>query len=423
MDLSYSEAAERFRTRVRDVLDDALPDTWTGTGALERNELAHFEVAWRSRLFEAGLLGVSWPVEFGGGGLSHLEEIVLHEELTRRAAPLGVPNDIFGLNMIGPTLLRWGSDEQRRHFVPRILSGQDRWCQGYSEPNAGSDLGGLGCRARLVGGEWVIDGQKVWTSYGHSADWIFLLVRTGTSEHKHDGITFLLVPMSQQGIEVRPIRMITGEPEFNEVFFDGARTSASNVVGPVGDGWRVAMSLLGYERGQEAATAHVRYRQELDRLFALARSREVADDPRIRQRLAHCYAKVEMMRYMGLRALAGFLDGAQPGPDAAVFKLYWSEYHQEVTELALDVLGVAATTPAGRWPSTVAGPDDPGVDPLDTASWVGTFLNARAGTIYSGTSQIQRNVIGESVLGLPREPRPRTSQGGTVAPSERPERR
>jgi alkylation response protein AidB-like acyl-CoA dehydrogenase len=324
--------------------------------------------------------------------------------------------------MIGPTLLRWGSDEQRRHFVPRILSGQDRWCQGYSEPNAGSDLGGLGCRARLVGGEWVIDGQKVWTSYGHSADWIFLLVRTGTTERKHDGITFLLVPMSQEGIEVRPIRMISGEPEFNEVFFDGARTSASNVVGPVGDGWRVAMSLLGYERGQEAATAHVRYRQELDRWLALARSRAVADDPRIRQRLAHCYAKVEMMRYMGLRALAGFLDGAQPGPDAAVFKLYWSEYHQEVTELALDVLGVAATTPAGRWPSTVAGPDDPGVDPLDTASWVGTFLNARAGTIYSGTSQIQRNVIGESVLGLPREPRPRTSQGDTVAPSERSER-
>lgn len=406
MDLSYPESAERFRDRVRRFLDDELPADWQGLGALDHDEVDRFTSAWRLRLYEAGLLGVSWPAEFGGGALTHLEEIVLHEELAVRAAPLGVPNDIFGLNMIGPTLLRWGTDEQRRHFIPRILSGDDLWCQGYSEPNAGSDLAGLGCRARLDGDEWVIDGQKVWTSYGHTADWIFLLVRNGTGDRKHDGITFLLVPMDQEGITIRPIRMISGEPEFNEVFFDGARTARTNVVGEVGAGWRVAMSLLGYERGQEAATAHIRFRQELDRLREFARSTGATDDPRARQRLAHCYAKVEMMRFLGLRALTRFLADAEPGPDAAIFKLYWSEYHQEVTEFAVELLGASAMTPSGRWPTTVAGADDLGVDPASTSSWVGTFLNARAGTIYSGTSQIQRNVIGESVLGLPREPRP-----------------
>ena len=418
MDLSYPESAERFRERVRRFLDAELPDAWQGPGALDHDELDRFTTAWRERLFEAGLLGVAWPAEYGGGALTHLEEIVLHEELAVRAAPLGVPNDIFGLNMIGPTLLRWGTDEQRKHFIPRILSGADLWCQGYSEPDAGSDLAGLGCRARLDGDEWVIDGQKVWTSYGHTADWIFLLVRTGTGDRKHDGITFLLVPMRQAGITIRPISMISGEPEFNEVFFDGARTARANVVGEVGGGWRVAMSLLGYERGQEAATAHIRFRQELDRLVTMARAAGATDDPWARQRLAHCVAKVEMMRFLGLRALTGFLAGAEPGPDAAIFKLYWSEYHQEITELAVDLLGASAMTPSGRWPTTVATVDDVGVDPMSTASWVGTFLNARAGTIYSGTSQIQRNVIGESVLGLPREPRPAAAAHVAASRSE-----
>lgn len=420
MDLSYPESAEEFRDRVRRFLDAELPDDWRGPGELDHDELDRFATDWRERLFEAGLLGVSWPAEYGGGALTHLEEIVLHEELAVRAAPLGVPNDIFGLNMIGPTLLRWGTDEQRRHFIPRILSGEDLWCQGYSEPDAGSDLAGLGCRAHLDGDEWVIDGQKVWTSYGHTADWIFLLVRTGTGDRKHDGITFLLVPMRQDGITIRPISMISGEPEFNEVFFDGARTARAHVVGEVGGGWRVAMSLLGYERGQEAATAHIRFRQELDRLRVLAGKLGAVDDPRVRQRLAHCFAKVEMMRFLGLRALTGFLAGAAPGPDAAIFKLYWSEYHQEVTELAVDLLGASAMTPSGRWPTTVATTDDVGVDPMDIASWVGTFLNARAGTIYSGTSQIQRNVIGESVLGLPREPRPAADPHGAASRSESP---
>lgn len=409
MDLSYTADAERFRGRVRAFLDDALPGDWKGSGALGHEELQRFEVTWRHQLHAAGLLGVSWPTMYGGGGQTHLEEVVLHEELTLRAAPIGVPNDIFGFNMIGPTLLRWGTDEQRRRFVPRIVSGEDRWCQGYSEPDAGSDLASLGCRARLDGDEWKIDGQKVWTSYGHLADWIFLLARTGGGSRPHDGITFLLVPLDQEGIELRPIRMLSGQPEFNEVFFEGARTAASNVVGPVGGGWRVAMSLLGYERGQEAATAHVRYRQELDRLCRLARTSGRADDSRVRDRLAACYIKVEIMRFLGLAALTGFFAGREPGPSGAIFKLYWSEYHQEVTELALDVLGADALAPSGRWPTTVAGPDDLGVDHDDIASWVGTFLNARAGTIYSGTSQIQRNVIGESVLGLPREPRPTTA--------------
>lgn len=337
------------------------------------------------------------------------EDIVLHEELARVAAPLGVPSDIFGFQMVGPTLLRWGTDEQQRTFVPQILSGEHRWCQGYSEPGAGSDLAALSCRARLDGDEWVIDGQKVWTSYGHLANWIFLLARTEPGSWRHHGITFLLVPMDQPGIDVRPIRMLSGESEFNEVFFTGARCAVGNVVGEVGGGWRVAMSLLGHERGQEAATSHIRFREELDRLVSLARTTGAHRDPTIRQRLAWCHSQVEVMRYLGFGALARFLACQEPGPAAAAFKLFWSEYHREVTNLAVTILGPRAMIMTGRPPSSVSGPDDAGAAPT-SASWVGTFFNARAGTIYSGTSQIQRNIIGESVLGLPKEPPPRLAQ-------------
>ncbi len=255
----------------------------------------------------------------------------------------------------------------------------------------------------LDGDEWVIDGQKIWTSAGHMANWIFVLARTNPDAPKHKGISFLLVPMDQPGVEVRPIRMITGDAEFNEVFFTGARCPAANVVGEVNAGWGVAMTLLGYERGEAAATFPIMFRTELDRLLALAEESGRADDPRIRQRLAWCWSQVEVMRYLGMRTLTRYLAGGHPGPDASIFKLYWSEYHKAVTELAVDILGAEALAPTGRWPSSSFQADDAGA-PNDSASWVGTFYAARAGTIYAGTSQVQRNILGEMVLGLPKEP-------------------
>ena len=299
----------------------------------------------------------------------------------------------------------FGTEEQKRHYIPRILSGEDVWCQGYSEPNAGSDLANLGCRAELDGDEWVINGQKIWTSMGHLANKIFVLGRTSSDPvKKHVGITFFMVDMDQPGVEVRPIEMMSGESEFNEVFFTDARCPKENVLGQVDGGWTVAMGLLGFERGEAAATVPIIFRNELDRLLELAREHGRTDDPMVRQRLAAAYAEVEIMRYLGMRTTTDFLAGKHPGPDAAITKLYWSEYHRRVTELAVDILGPEAMVPDGRWPSSAFQADDPGA-PNDSASWVGTFFNARAGTIYAGTSQVQRNIIGEMILGLPKEPK------------------
>ncbi|MDA8080739.1 MAG: acyl-CoA dehydrogenase family protein [Actinomycetota bacterium] len=404
MDISYPPQAEEFRQRVREFLKVNLPQDWRGTGALDKGEVAEFTKRWRRTLYENNLLALPWPKEYGGAGLSSLEQVVLSEEFVRRGVPFGGSNDQFGIQMVGNTLITWGTEEQKRHFLPRILSGEDLWCQGYSEPNAGSDLANVGTKAVLDGELWVINGQKIWTSAGHLANWIFVLARTDTQVEKHKGISFLLVPMDQAGVEVRPIRMMSGESEFNEVFFTDAVTARDNVVGQPGDGWAVAMTLLGYERGEGAATLPIRFRMELDRLIEMAKESGASKDPLIRQRLAWCYGKVEIMRYLGLRTLSGFLNGKTPGPESSVSKLYWSEYHKVVTELAVDILGSKALTPIGRVPSTAFRTDDPGA-PNSSMSWVTTFLNARAGTIYAGTSQIQKNILAEMVLGLPKEPR------------------
>jgi len=404
MDVRYPPEAEAYREKVQAFLAEHLPADWKGTGALDPEAAEQFTLDWRKTLHEHGYLGVSWPKEYGGAGLTPLETVVLAEEFTRAGVPRGGNNDVFGIQMVGNTIIEWGTEEQKRHYLPRILSGEDLWCQGYSEPNAGSDLGNLGCKAERDGDEWVINGQKIWTSAGHLANWIFVLTRTDPTVAKHRGITFLLVPMHQPGIEVRPIKMISGASEFNEVFFTDARTPVDNVVGGVNNGWAVAMTLLGYERGEAAATNPIVYRTELDRLLGLAKERGVNDDPRIRQRLAWCYSKVEIMRYLGMRALTSFLSGKAPGPEGSLGKIFWSEYQQKSTELAMDILGADGLVPSGRAPSNAFQTDDPGA-PNSSASWATTFLNARAGTIYAGTSQIQRNIIGEMVLGLPKEPR------------------
>ena len=375
MDPTYPPEADAYREKVQAFLAEHLPAGWTGIGALSREDAQAFTTEWRAVLRDHGYLASSWPEAYGGPGLTALEQVILAEEFQRAGVPLGGTNDVFSIQMVGNTILQWGTDEQKRHFIPRILSGEDVWCQGYSEPNAGSDLGNLGCRAVLDGDEWVITGQKIWTSAGHLANWIFVLTRTDPDVPKH-----------------------------NEVFFNEARCPADNVVGEVNGGWAVAMTLLGYERGEAAATFPLMFRTELDRLVALARQRGALDDPVLRQRLARAHIQVEVMRYLGLRTLTQFLAGHQPGPEASIFKLAWSEHHQRVTELAVDLLGADALAPSGRWPASSFQTDDPGA-PNDSASWVGTFFNARAGTIYAGSSEIQRNIVGELVLGLPKEPR------------------
>jgi alkylation response protein AidB-like acyl-CoA dehydrogenase len=405
VDVSYPAEVESFRAQVRAVLATELPPRWPGIGAIaDREDAERFAAQWRHSLYRHGLLGITWPRQYGGRGLSRLHQVVLVEELARAGVPYGEHTDLFGVKMLGSTLLRWGTPEQKARFLPRILSGADRWCQGFSEPDAGSDLASLATRATLQGGEWVIDGQKIWTSVAHRANWIFLLARTEPRARGHQGISFLLCPLDQPGVEIRPIRQVTGDSDFNEVFFTGARTPADLVVGAPGEGWKVAMTLLGHERGEEAATNPILFKAELDRLFALAAERGRDRDPLIRQRLAWCHARVEIMRYLGYRILTQVQNGTDLGAAASVAKLYWSEYHVAATELALDIQGLAGLVPEGRGPLRAVRTDDPGA-PNSSGSWLGAFLNARAGTIYAGTSEVQRNILAETVLGLPRERR------------------
>ena len=400
----YPAETEAFRQSIRDFLAANLPEGWAGLGGLPVDDVLPFLEQWRKVLHEARLLAPQWPAEYGGGGLSNLETVIRCEEFAKVGAPTGGPNDVFNIGMIGNTILHWGTPEQKAHYIPKLLSNEHIWCQGYSEPNAGSDLAGVATKVVLDGDEYIINGQKIWTTYGHLANHIFVVGRTdNTGSRPHDGITFLLVDMDQPGVEVRPIKMLSGDSEFNEVFFTDVRCPKENVLGEPNKGWAVAMTLLGFERGEAAAVLPIRYRESLDRLVALAKERGRDQDPLIRQRLAYCYSKVEMMRYLGMRTLTLFLAGKEPGPDAAITKLYWSEYHKVETALAVDILGAEAMVPSGRWPSNSLQTDDPGA-PNDSASWVGSMFVSMGGTIYAGTSQIQRNIIGERILGLPKEP-------------------
>ena len=402
VDVSYPAEVESFRAEVRTVLAEELPPGWAGIGAIApREDAERFAAQWRQALHRRGLLGITWPPEYGGRGLSRLHQVVLMEELARAGVPYGEHTDLFGIKMLGSTLLRWGTEEQKARFLPRILSGADRWCQGFSEPGAGSDLASLATRATLDGREL---GHRRAEDLDLGGAPRQLDLPAGPHRPRargHRGISFLLCPLDQPGIEIRPIRQLTGDSDFNEVFFTGARTPADLVVGPPGEGWKVAMTLLGHERGEEAATNPILFRAELDRLLALAAERGRDHDPLIRQRLAWCYARVEIMRYLGYRILTQVHSGTELGAAASVAKLYWSEYHVAATELALDIQGLDGLVPQGRGPLRAVRTDDPGA-PNSSGSWLGAFLNARAGTIYAGTSEVQRNILAETVLGLPR---------------------
>jgi alkylation response protein AidB-like acyl-CoA dehydrogenase len=405
VDLETTPALAQFRAQVRDFLRDQLPADWRGLGALGADERAEFLPRWRSALLAAGYLAPTWPVEYGGGGYGLPEQAALQEELVRHGVPvIPLPSDTYALVLIGPTLLHWGTEEQKRHFIPKMLSGEHRWAQGYSEPGAGSDLFNLSTRGTLDGEQWVVNGQKVWQTNGELANWIFALARTEPDQARGAGISMLLLPIDQPGIDVRPIRTMTGDAEFCEVFFTEARTDAANIVGPRGAGAKVALTLLGFERGSASGSLYVSHRLELDRLVELIKERGLADDPHVRQRVAWCHCKVEMLRFLGLRNLSGALSGQPPGPESSIIKLYESEYHAALTDLAMDVLGMDGLASQGAPGVAALGPDPLG-SPNTSAAWINQYLTARAATIYGGSSQIQRNTLGERVLGLPREPR------------------
>jgi alkylation response protein AidB-like acyl-CoA dehydrogenase len=404
VDIAYSPEAEEYRDKIRAFLADHLPTGWTGLGGLPEGQRHGFVEEWRRLLGRHGLVAPAWPKEYGGAGLSAIERVVLHEEFAKVGAPTGGPNDLISISMIGPTLMILGTEEQKRHFLPRILSGEDRWCQGYSEPDSGSDLASLSTRAVKDGDEWVINGQKVWTSDAHTANWIFVLCRTDPDAPKHKGISFLLCPLDQPGIEARPIINFAGTHEFNEVFFNDARTPLDHVVGEVNDGWRVANQLLAFERGDEATIMSLKMRAVEQRLLATARQRDLLSDPLVRQELAWVHSKVEILRYLGLRTLTQVLGNGVLGPESSINKVLWTELFQRMTELGVRFHGAHSMTPDGMKNLSAIFIEASG-DPASTEAIVEHFLGARPASIYSGSNEIQRNIIGERVLGLPKEPR------------------
>ncbi|MEZ5144710.1 MAG: acyl-CoA dehydrogenase family protein [Acidimicrobiales bacterium] len=411
MDLTYPPEAEAFRVEIRQWLEDNLPDGWFDEGfELEGDAKVRFHEEWTTKLFEGGWICATWPTEYGGKGLSTMEAVVLNEEFARAGAPMRA--DFFGDTLVGPTILQWGTEEQKREFLPKILSGQIAWCQGFSEPEAGSDLANLKTKAVLDGDEWVITGQKIWTTQGFIADYIFILCRTDPDAPKHKGISYLLCPMKQPGVEVRPIEQVDGSAEFCEVFFTEARCPKENVVGGVNNGWKVAMTTLGFERGTSATTGYRRFEKELEVITEKARSNGRIDDPVVRQGLARAWSKVQIMRINGLRTLSAVVqDRKDLGVAAlgATNKMFWSEYHQFVMNLAIDVLGLEGQILSGD-PSqeeAVPGYGARRANPRYPASVLqSSFFFSRSETIWGGTSQIQRNIVGERVLGLPKEPKP-----------------
>jgi alkylation response protein AidB-like acyl-CoA dehydrogenase len=404
MQPTYPAEADAFRTKITEFLDGNLPTGWSGIGALSDDERTEFQNEWRQTLRANNLLAPNWPAEYGGGGLTHIEQVILNEEFAKRGVPTAGANDGFSIGMVGNTILVWGTDEQKAHYIPRILDGDDVWCQGYSEPDAGSDLANVGCRAELDGDEWVINGQKIWTSQGHTANMIFVLARTAPEQPKHAGISFLLVPMDQPGVEIRPITNIVRHDHFNEVFFSDARCPKENVLGELNNGWAVGNTLLGFERGVGATTTSLGFGAEYEQFVDLVRERGLAGDPLVRQQVARLYTNIEIMRYRGMQALTRYLRGDKPGPESSIGKLFWSQHHQAITEAAMDVLGAEGTVGFGD--ETRGGLGAPVIGtPASPANWMASFMIARPGTIYAGTSEVQRNIVGERVLGLPKEPR------------------
>jgi alkylation response protein AidB-like acyl-CoA dehydrogenase len=390
MELRESAEDRAFRSEVREWLESNLTGDFANArglgGSGREHEAFDVRVAWERHLAEAGWTCIGWPQEYGGRDLPLRQQVIFYEEYARSDAPARV--GLIGEGMVGPTLLAFGTDEQKARLLPPIQRGTELWCQLYSEPNAGSDLANVQTKAERQGDDYVITGQKVWTSLAHWSDWGFAIVRTEPGSKKHRGLSYLLVPMKAPGIELRPIIQATGTSEFNEVFFDGARSSAANLVGAEGDGWKIGMATLGFERGTMTLGQQVGFKRELERIIELAKKTGADQDPSIRQRLTNAWMGVEIMRLNALRTLS--TTGREFERTASIGKLYWSTWHQQLGNLAMDVLGTSATV--------VAEP------PYELLPEQSVFLFSMSDTIYAGSSEIQRNIIAERSLGLPKEP-------------------
>ncbi|MGA5463023.1 acyl-CoA dehydrogenase IpdE1 [Mycobacterium sp. NPDC050041] len=382
---------QEFRAEVRQWLSENLVGDFAalkGLGGPGREHEAFEErLAWNRRLAEAGLTCLGWPEEHGGRGLTVAHRVAFYEEYAIADAPAKVNH--LGEELLGPTLIAYGTPEQQQRFLPRILDVTELWSQGYSEPGAGSDLANVSTTAELDGDQWVINGQKVWTSLAHWAQWCFVIARTEKGSKRHAGLSYLLVPLDQPGVEIRPIIQLTGDSEFNEVFFDDARTDASMVVGEPGDGWRVAMGTLTFERGVSTLGQQIEYARELSALAEVAKRTGAADDPLIRERLTRAWVGLRTMRSYALATMDVEESGqADPGKDS-VSKLLWANWHRDLGELAMEIVGgEGLALPGGEFDE-----------------WQRLYLFSRSDTIYGGSNEIQRNIIAERVLGLPREPK------------------
>jgi alkylation response protein AidB-like acyl-CoA dehydrogenase len=388
MNLSFSAGDEAFRAEVRTWLQEHMVGDFArirGRGGLgDMDAFVPERIAWERELAGGGWTCLGWPTEHGGRGATLFEEVIFYEEYARAGAPGRVGH--VGEHLLGPTVIAHGSDAQKARFLPGIVAGTELWCQGYSEPNAGSDLANLSTRAELRDGRWHITGQKVWTSLAEQSQWCFALCRTDPAPaKKHHGITCLLVPMDQPGVSVVPIRQITGSSEFAEVFFEDAVTDADNIVGPVGGGWRVAMGTLAVERGASTLGQQLAFVAEFDRVVAVARDTGAAKDPLIRDRIGDLAMRLKVMRLNAMRTLSAHAADRELPREASIVKLYWASWHRDLGELAMDVLGAAAAH------------CDPAYEDLHRL-----FLWTRSDTIYAGTNQIQRNLIAQRALGMPR---------------------
>jgi alkylation response protein AidB-like acyl-CoA dehydrogenase len=395
VDLRDSPEEAAFRRDARAWLEANLPPGW-GTDAWPKPATADAEVAflkaWQRKLFDGGWAGLDWPVAYGGRDVGIVKHMIWQEEYTRARAPNQISMSV-GTSLVGPTLIARGSPWQKERFIAPILRGEEVWCQGFSEPGAGSDLAALRTRGEVVGDEVVVNGQKIWTSFAHQADWCILVVRTGTSSRKHEGLTFLLVDMKSPGITIRPLIEMTGHAWFNEVFFDDVRVPVANVVGEIDRGWDIVITTLSVERASSAQ--HARLHADLDRLIAAARrtprgEASAADDPVVRQQIARFASEMMVMRMSAYRNAWALQEKGMPGPEGSTLKVFWSELDQRVKAAAVEILGPAAMIPEG----------DPAA--IDDGYWAYEALWSRAATIYAGTSEVQRNIIATRVLGLPR---------------------
>jgi len=395
MDFKLSSEEQAFRDGLRQWLDVNAPGDW----AKLRNRFATgdeqivFLREWQRRLYEAGYVGLHWPKEYGGRGATIMEQAIFYEELARARAP-ELPN-VIGLDMAGPAIIHHGTEAQKRRYLPRILSAEEIWCQGFSEPNAGSDLAALETRAQGKNGSYLINGQKVWTSYAHYAQWCVLLARTDPRAPKHQGLTYFLVEMGSPGVTVKPLRQMSGDAEFNELFFENVKVPAENILGRENGGWEVAITTLMFERGPRTLSRQLMLRQGIDAAVELARrldrhGKKAFQDPVIRQRLAQFYIDSHALRYSNLRTLTKLLRGEPPGPEGSASKLFFSETWQRLLELIMELEGPYALLWQGSdWA-------------IEDGYWQFRQLRSRGDTVAAGTSEIQKNIIGERVLGLPK---------------------